>query len=312
MSSTFRQLYLFDCDGGRSSLFSEPQLDQLPNNCELYLFWNNIDEVITTKLQQLAKYHNVHLAPSHLKNCKNSADGKLIYFLGKLANEFSSITIVGGGDCVYEEVIEAVKYDYPKKEITLQKIEHPDSSKLEMLLGGSRSNIKNYSDKNDQKLVDRMLQNKPNIITRSIRMVLNQKYQCPECVKSHRQFTPEGLRAHLLGAKKHLTSVTDVSKVPVNVKESKMFCPKGKMKLILPSTGVVFESSKKGKKCPLCPTQKQKYKTILLYKHLEEKHSNNENVQIRCCSEEIIYKDRSEFFQHILYDPFDMTYKIHA
>ena len=87
MMSKYNQLILFDCDGGRSSLFNDKTiLYDLPSNCECYLFWNKDSKTLIDILFQLRDISQIHLCPSHLKNSKNSADGKLIYFWANLSN----------------------------------------------------------------------------------------------------------------------------------------------------------------------------------------------------------------------------------
>jgi hypothetical protein len=99
MVSEYRLLILFDCDGGRANLFDDRTiLDQIPSNCECYLFWNKDSKVVTYKLNQLRNNARIHLCPSCLPNSKNSADAKLIYFLGKLVDSFPFIFIVHGDD----------------------------------------------------------------------------------------------------------------------------------------------------------------------------------------------------------------------
>lgn len=312
MSANLRQLYLFDCDGGRGNLFSELK-SEIPKNYELYLFWNNNDQVITQRLDQLKRYSNIHLAPSHLTNVKNSADGKLIYFLGKLAHQFNSITIVGGGDCVYEEVIEAVKYDHPQKNITLQKIEHPNSEKLELLLRLPPVNIQNNSTANGSESTNKTLRNEPSAITGSVPMTMNQSTKCPECPNRKHSYSPCGLRQHLLTSKKHSKKIMTVSKVPQSMKENKMFCPNAQVKLTHPSIEGVLEIPKKGKKCPLCPSnKKQKYKGISMYKHFKSNHSQYANIQIQCCNENLFYDDLDKFRQHVSSVPIIVTYTIQA
>ena len=310
MSGISRQLYLFDCDGGRGNLFSDLKSGEIPENYELYLFWNNNDKVITDRLNQLSTYSNIHLAPSHLKNVKNSADGKLIYFLGKLAHEFDTITIVGGGDCVYEEVIEAVKFDYSQKKVTLEKIEHPNSGKLRSLLGLPLVIIQNNSNQNIGKSINKTLQVDSSSTTPSVQMTLGQSTKCPECPNRLHAYSPCGLRQHLLTSKKHSKKIIAVSKLPTSLKGNKMFCPNGQVKLIHPSIGGVLETSKKGKKCPLCPLNKQKYKALAMHKHLKSNHSQCTNVQIQCCNENVVYNDLDAFRQHISSLPINITYKI--
>jgi hypothetical protein len=310
MSNISRQLYLFDCDGGRGNLFSELKRSEIPKNYELYLFWNDNDEIITERLHQLSTYPNVHLAPSHLKNVKNSADGKLIYFLGKFAHEFHNITIIGGGDCVYEEVIEAVKYDHPQKNVTLRKIEHPNSRELELLLGLPPVNIQSNSTENGNKSINKTLQSEPSAITRSIQLTVGQSTKCPECPNRKDTYSPCGLRMHLLTSRKHSKKIIAVSKVPQSVKENKMFCPNGQVKLIHPSIEKALETPKKGKKCPLCPSSKQKYKGLSIYKHLKSDHAQCANVQIKCCDENVTYNDLNLFRQHVFSLPIIITYKI--
>ena len=53
-TTEIQQLYLFDCDGGRSSIFNDTEaLMDLPNNCELHLFCNSHDSKINALLDQL-------------------------------------------------------------------------------------------------------------------------------------------------------------------------------------------------------------------------------------------------------------------
>ena len=100
----YRQLILVDCDGGRGAIFNAKDLlSKLPSNCEFYLFWNNNDKVINDKLNDLRTLPQIHCYPSIETNKKNATDGKLIYFIGKLVEEFSSILLITGGDEIFEE-----------------------------------------------------------------------------------------------------------------------------------------------------------------------------------------------------------------
>jgi hypothetical protein len=126
MTSKYNQLILVDSDGGRASLFNDKTfLYQLPSNCECYLFWNEDSETVTHKLNQLHDHSQIHLCPSHLRNSKNSADGKLIYFLGKLVESFHFILILHGNDNIYNEVIQSVIHDYGQQKIDYVKIQRP-------------------------------------------------------------------------------------------------------------------------------------------------------------------------------------------
>jgi hypothetical protein len=126
MTSNYNQLILVDCDGGRASIFNDKTiLYQLPSNCECYLFWNKDNETVTHKLNQLHDNPQIHLCPSHLRNSKNSADGKLIYFLGKLVENFHFILILHGNDNIYNEVIQSVVHDYGQQKIDHMKIQRP-------------------------------------------------------------------------------------------------------------------------------------------------------------------------------------------
>ena len=127
----FRQLYLFDCDGGRSSLFDDhTMVNRLPNNCELYLFWNNNDPVITSSLQRMSNYSQVHLCPSRLVNIQKCSGCQLIYTLGKLVKEFSRITIVHGDDRIFQEVREAVQDDFSSEKIHLHAVRKCNADEL--------------------------------------------------------------------------------------------------------------------------------------------------------------------------------------
>lgn len=148
MTSDYKQLILFDCDGGRASLFNDRTiLDQLPSNCECYLFWNKDSTTVIDKLNELQHHTQIHLCPSHLKNSKNSADGKLIY-LGKLVERFDFILIVHGNDNIYNEVVEAVIHDYDQQKIDQKQIQRPSIETLRDLLEQLRQrNVKhNYVD----------------------------------------------------------------------------------------------------------------------------------------------------------------------
>ncbi|UJR17310.1 hypothetical protein I4U23_004205 [Adineta vaga] len=289
MSSNSSRLFLFDCDGGRSNLFLEFPKNQIPSTDELYLFWNNTDENINKKLQQLKVSDNIHLVPSYKKNVKDSADGKLIYFLGKLATKYDTITIVGGGDRIYEEVIDAVKADYPEKNIKLKEIQYPSSSELIAIL--------NFTPRDA-----------------IIRIVPNQRIRCPECPKKSKTYLPAGLRSHLLGSKRHSKKIIEVSENHLSSPKNSLSCSTAEIKLIHPSLQQgILETSRKSKKCPLCLAScKQKYKAITLYEHLKKKHPQCNDVKIQCCNKQITYDSLDQFRQHALTDPFNMTYKIYA
>ncbi|UJR24417.1 hypothetical protein I4U23_005793 [Adineta vaga] len=77
MSSEYKQLLLFDCDGGRGSLFNNRTiLSQSPSNCDCYLFWNNNDTNLSNKFNQLKNESNlsIHLYPVLKTNVKNATD----------------------------------------------------------------------------------------------------------------------------------------------------------------------------------------------------------------------------------------------
>ena len=137
MSCSYRQLLLFDCDAGRSSLFNNLEIvNQIPLNCQCYLFWNNNDPQITLNLNRLSQIEQrIHLCPSTLRNSKNSADAKLIYFLGKFVNDFPFILIVHGNDQIYSEVISTVKSEFNSQKIEEKQInESPHSQMLQQII----------------------------------------------------------------------------------------------------------------------------------------------------------------------------------
>ncbi|CAF3572422.1 unnamed protein product [Rotaria socialis] len=145
----YRQLILVDCDGGRGAIFDEKSLlSNLPSNCELYLFWNNNDKVINDKLNDLRKLPHIHCYPSIKTNKKNATDGKLIYFLGKLVDEFSSVLLITGGDEIFEEVVSTVNQDYGYGKIELKKLGSPSSASFNEILSHLEQQNNKYASSN--------------------------------------------------------------------------------------------------------------------------------------------------------------------
>ena len=176
----FRQLYLFDCDGGVSSLFNDKsKLAHLPNNCELYLFWNAYDPNINKNLEQLLPNPQVHLCRVHLINTKNSADAKLIYFLGKLVNEFSKIVVVQGNDEIYREVVETVRHEFSNEKIGLHKVKEHKPTELESLIKEMQAcNLQNNYIEAEYELLGGSLKAKLFVMT------IHESNTCPACDKT--------------------------------------------------------------------------------------------------------------------------------
>ncbi|CAF0824680.1 unnamed protein product [Didymodactylos carnosus] len=182
-----RHLLLVDCDGGRGRLFERFTIQDLPKYTDIYLFWNNTDAFVTAELNKLKTItEKIHLCPSHLIDCKNSADGKLIYFLGKLVKDYDRIWIIQGSDRIYEEIEESVNYEYPHEEkIKLIKITVPGSIELGKIL----MQIRQQSTLNRPRVIP---------IQNGIEFLNDTKCQaCPLCTSKKRQFGLHGLLSHL-------------------------------------------------------------------------------------------------------------------
>ena len=282
-----QHLFLFDCDGGRSSLFNKFRIDDVPNSCELYLFWNDHDAAITGRLRMLEKHKNIHLKPNYIKNKKNAADAKLIYFLGKLAAEFNTITIIVGEDRVYEEVVRVVQEDHPETNVTLKTIKYPKSFPFKNIF----EHMRNFEE------------------IKTITVDLNVKIRCPECPRRKHTFYLRGLHDHLSTAKVHLDKIEVTSPRPQIRSQAIRSCPKGVVKIIHPSFGKSLSFDKR-QKCPLCPGLSQKYKWDAFYNHVTENHFECQYVRIQCCDVNVKYNNVAEFLKHLLGEPFQLTYKM--
>jgi hypothetical protein len=264
----FRQLYLFDCDGGRSALFHDiTNLRELPNNCELYLFWNNNDRSISNNLNQLKDNQQLHLCPSHLVNSKNSADGKLIYFLGKLVNEFSVITIVQGADEIFQEVVEAVKYDFTMNKIVLHKVKAASSSELKTLIQSMRklNNEKQYIE-DDYELIGGSLRLKPSFV----------KFQlsnaCRVCNKSFKNTV--SAMSHLIS--KHDLLNSDIMYIAVRHDASFLVTPAKKNNNN--TSAIIISNGKEPLRCSnsACSSKKRTFKKKKdLEQHQMSKHKSS-------------------------------------
>ena len=103
----------------------------MPSNCQCYLFWNKDSDTITKSLSELYTRSGFYPCPSYLEHSKNSADGNLLYCLGKLVDHFSFILIIHGNDKIYNEIIETVNTDYGNKKIADKHIPRPSTKDLQ-------------------------------------------------------------------------------------------------------------------------------------------------------------------------------------
>ena len=300
MSCSYRQLLLFDCDAGRSSLFNNLEIvNQIPLNCQCYLFWNNNDPQITLNLNRLSQIEQrIHLCPSTLRNSKNSADAKLIYFLGKFVNDFPFILIVHGNDQIYSEVISTVKSEFNSQKIEEKQInESPHSQMLQQIIEQCQQRNRKWN------CVDS---------TQIQRLVIN-KNKCFQCTKEFKQYL--SLYDHIKSKHKSVScslickcnlkfanrqdysrhKKTEAKRTRKAIQCSRMnsfpnlFIKSDSLPLLL--------SADKNNKCPFNGCQRL-YKSDGFIAHLQSKHKNDIHIQIQCC-DSAIKRTLQEFYEHI-------------
>ncbi|CAF0950907.1 unnamed protein product [Adineta ricciae] len=252
--TVLRQLYLFDCDGGRSSIFNDNSaLMELPNNCELHLFWNSHDSNINALLYRLKDNQQLRLHATSCTNNKNAADGLLIYHLGKLISEFEKIVIVHGGDTIFDEVIEETK-------IGSHKVNSPHPDELRKLIG----DMKKFNQ--DNLLTTNNVQSVPE---NPVQILLSNT--CPKCNKKRK--TILGTVQHMM-VKHHLNN-SDIVNLGVR---------NGARYLDLPVTTNTTQSAKSNIntterfKCThtTCSSKMKTFKTKkALQDHCKSKHPDN-------------------------------------
>jgi hypothetical protein len=310
MTSSYSQLILFDCDGGRASLFNDQTIvSQLPSNCECYLFWNKDSHTVTDNLNRLSNNPQIHLCPSFLQNSKNSADGKLIYFLGKLVEDFPFIVIVHGNDNIYNEVVEAVVHDYNRQKIEQKKIPYPNSQALQDLFMQlrSRNEQNNYVDPNPKIIPPR--------ISPIYEPISVDKKCCSRCSKKFKEFL--SLYDHITDKHKQIASIKcacssifttkadyfrhrEQIKLETNGAQFIIHCNilKNFPKLYLnPNSEPVTVLSGKSNQCSF-KCRLRYFEPSGLISHLGAKHGNSINIRVQCCDPNTRYT-LTEFRLHV-------------
>ncbi|CAF0860497.1 unnamed protein product [Adineta steineri] len=310
--SSYKQLILVDCDGGRGSLFNDTTIFcQLPPNCEFYLFWNKHDPTVTDGLyKQLSGIPQIHLCPSHFINSKNSADGKLIYFLGKLVEKFQFILLVHGNDNIYKEVIKSVIDDYSQEKIAGEEIQFPSTQVLNELFSQCRKRNEQHRCV-DPKLVDPLLK------LASVRQPIDTiEASCSQCSKTFKDKLV--LWQHKKQKHKINTSLTCAcSFTCVTTKKFKRH-QKAKKQPFIDDQGIVCclaanklskiylttdsasktISAGKTNQCHFPNCARRYFKPSGFISHLKAKHANDIDIQVQCCNLDIKYT-LDEFHCHV-------------
>ncbi|CAF1235319.1 unnamed protein product [Adineta steineri] len=310
--SSYKQLILVDCDGGRGSLFNDIIIcRQFPPNCEFYLFWNKDGSTIPDSLyKQLSGIPHIHLCPSHLINSSNSADGKLIYFLGKLVEKFQFILLVHGNDHIYKEVIESVIYDYDKEKIAEKGIKNPSSQDLKELVTQCRRRNEQHRCV-DPKPVDALLK------LASVPQPINTiEERCSQCSKKFKN--KKSLSQHKKEKHKTNTSLTCACSFTCETLTQFNRHQKAKKQPFIDDQGIVCclaanklskiyltadSASKtispgKTNQCHLPNCTRRYFKPFGFISHLQAKHGNDIDIQVQCCNLDIKYT-LDEFYCHV-------------
>jgi hypothetical protein len=310
MMSDYSQLILFDCEGGRANLFHDKSvLNQLPSNCECCLFWNQNNQAVTGKVNQLRNIPQIYLCPSNLCDSNNSAVSKLIYILGKFAYDYDFIFIVHGDDNIYSEAIESVIEDYGQDKIDQKKIRCPTNKALLELFVELRK-------RNEQhKYVDPKLSNMlPKNLSVSELVNISEK-SCPKCSKrftnipslcdhvtaKHNQnaificacsFKCSSLsdfNRHLREKKRQIIDSQGIVCCPDSDEPAKVY--------ITPHSAPLILLSGKMNPC-IFKCSRLWFEPAELFHHFEAVHGNEIDIRVKCCSPKIKYT-LDQFRDHI-------------
>ncbi|CAF1541774.1 unnamed protein product [Adineta ricciae] len=294
MSVNYKQLLLFDCDGGRASLFDDKTiLSEIPSNCDCYLFWNDNDSNLSNKINYLKSYRQIHLYPVLESNSKNATDGKLIYFLGKLVDKYSFIIIIHGGDGIYKEIIRTVSEEYGNDRISNEIFTNPTPRNLRELLRQFRQRnqeygyIEKHSSNNEHE---------DNLIDKS-------KNRCLLCWKFCNNF--EDFYQHFRD--KHHLRIKLICNCKLEFdhllefhnhqrkEQSNAFSNKGVAQCLAanqptkvyldPHPLILLISAGKTNKCIYCKNKDRSLDPIALISHLTAKHMLYNDIRFQCCSD---------------------------
>ncbi|CAF1112126.1 unnamed protein product [Adineta steineri] len=282
---------------------------RLPPNCEFYLFWNKDGSTIPDSLyKQLSGIPQIHLCPSHLINSKNSADGKLIYFLGKLVEKFQFILLVHGNDHIYKEVIESVIYDYDKEKIAEKGIKNPSPQDLKELFAQCRMRNEQYR-RVDPKPIHPVL--KSLSVPQPIDTVWENCSQCSKKFKDklllwqHKKqkhkintplicacsFTCETLKQFNRHRKEKKQSITDDQGIICCLATNES--PKV---YVIPHLTSKTISAGKTNQCHFSKCTRRYFKPAGFISHLKAKHGTD--IRVQCCNLDIKYT-LDEFCCHV-------------
>lgn len=311
MASLYRQLVLFDCDGGRASLFDDRTiLDQLPSNCEFYLFWNKDNKSTSDKLSRLQSVSGIHPYPSKLKDSKNSADGKLIYFLGKFVDRYSFILIIHGNDIIYREIIESVIHDYAQEKISDKPIRYPSSQELRKLFAELQERNKKH-EYLDQKSPTKLLENPcmHELIDISDISCLKCPKKCKTTISLYQHVKDKHIRNGLLTCVCSFKSNNFNALHHHQTKECEQFKKEQRETARLAENELVkVYFNPKYTLLVVWTTRKNKYKhdeyhhryfsPLELFLHLHTKHHDDTDTRIQCCDPTSRYT-LNDFGQHV-------------